>query len=86
VDDPHRQAQVLGVGQGLEAGVAQPDGLRADPLDPQVRVLAAEVDRAGERGLGQGGQRQREEGLVHGAGLGCHRPCLPGAPDRALSR
>ena len=68
VHDADREPEVLGVGERLEAGVAQADRLRADPLDPQVGVLAAQVDRPGERGLGQGGQRQREEGLVDASG------------------
>ena len=68
VHHPDGEPEVLAVGERLGAGVAQADRLRADPLDAEVGVLAAEVDRPGERGLGQRGQRQGEEGLVDGAG------------------
>jgi hypothetical protein len=69
VHDAHGQPQVLPVGQRLEPGVAEPDRLGADALDPQVGVLAAQVDRPGQRRLGERGQRQGEEGLVDGTGL-----------------
>ena len=41
------EAEVLAVGEGLGAGVAQADRLGADPLDPEIGVLAAEVDAPG---------------------------------------
>ena len=59
--------------EGMPDGVAQADRLRVDALDPDVGVLAAEVDRPGERGVGQRRQREGEERLVDGAG-GCHAP------------
>ena len=67
------ETEVLAVGERLRPGVAQADRLRVDALDPDVGVLAAEVDRPGERGVGQRRQREGEERLVDGAG-GCHAP------------
>jgi hypothetical protein len=68
VHHPDGEPQVLPVAEGLRAGVAQADVLRADPFDPDVGVLAAQVDGPGQGGVGQRGQRQGEEGLVERAG------------------
>jgi hypothetical protein len=55
-----------------------------DALDADVGVLAAEVDGAGERGVGQRGQRQGEERLVDGAeGATCL--CLPAGARRLFA-
>ena len=74
------EAEVLAVGERLEPGVAQADRLGADALDPEVGVLAAQVDRPGQRGVGERGQREGEEGLVDGAGR-CHAPLSTRPPD-----
>jgi hypothetical protein len=78
VHHPDGEAEVLHVGERLGSGVAQADRLGADALHADVGVLAAEVDRPGQRGVRQRGQRQREEGLVDGVRCG-HEACLPAA-------
>ena len=47
VHHPDGEAEVLAVGERLGPRVAQADRLRADPLDPEVGVLAAEVAAPG---------------------------------------
>ena len=81
------EAEVLPVGEGLGSGVAQADRLGADPLDPEIGVLAAQVDRPGQRGVGQGGQRQGEERVVDAAGHGAVSTSrLLGRPSRLFAR
>ena len=75
VHDPDGEPEVLAVGDA-SGRASRRRRLRADPLDPDVGVLAAEVARPGQRGVGQRGQRQGEEGLVDGVGV-WHVACLP---------
>ena len=58
---PDGQAEVIGVEQGFQAGVRQPDALPADPLGAEVGVLRAEIGRPLKRGVGECAQRQGGE-------------------------
>ena len=59
------------VGDAGDRPVAQRDRLRDDPLDAHVGVLGPESTGAVERGVGEGGERQRAElridAVEHGA-------------------
>jgi hypothetical protein len=71
VHHPDRQAEVLGVVRALEVAVPDPDVLAADPLQPEVGVVDAEVAGAGQGGIGESAERESQErgvDLVLGAG------------------
>ncbi len=72
MDDPDREAEVIGVESGLEHAVAHHQLLVADPLEAEVGVgcpqllCPAEGDRA-ELAVGEGGEGRID--LRHGANL-----------------
>ena len=53
--DADGQPEVLADGHRLGSRVAQADRLGADPLDAEVGVLAPQVHRPRERGVGEPG-------------------------------
>ena len=61
VDDADGEPGVLVVEPALEAGIAQPQVLRPDPLDPQVGVRRPELAGSRQCGVGERPQRQAEE-------------------------
>ena len=65
---PHRVPEVGGVRGPGRAGVPQPPGRAAHPLQAEVGVLGAQRAGPCQRGVGQRVQRQRQKGLVRGMG------------------
>lgn len=74
VYDAHRVPEVRGVRRARGPRVPQPPLRAAHPLHAEVRVVGAESPRAGQRGIGEGPQRQRREGFIDRMGHGCS-PC-----------
>ena len=66
MDDPDRESEVLAVAGTLEHTVADPQMLRADPLEPEVGVGGAELPGPGERDVAELSVGEVAEGRVEG--------------------
>ncbi len=64
VDHPDREAEVLAVLGALERAVAHGEVLVADPLEPEVGVVDAEVAGPRQRGVGEAAVGEGGEGRV----------------------
>ena len=60
--DAQADADLGVVGRRLQPAVAQRDHLRADPLDPDLRVRRAEASRLTERGVADRGDQSGIDG------------------------
>ena len=64
VQHPDREPEVLAVRGALELAVADGEVLVADPLEPEVGVVDAEVPGPRQRGLGEAAVGEGGEGRV----------------------
>ncbi len=64
VQHPDGQPQILAVAARIELSVAYVEGRVADPFEPEVGLLGAQLGRAAQGGVSQRSGRQLQEGRV----------------------
>jgi hypothetical protein len=65
VHDPHGNAEVLGIGRGIQLPVPKPERTYPDPFEPEISVLGSALPGASEGGVGEALRRQVREGRVN---------------------
>ena len=87
VHDPHGNADVLGIGGGIQIARREAGACHPDAFEPEISVFGSALPGASERGVGEALRRQVREGRVNlrhsphtsDRADGSHR----GFPDRA---